>query len=102
MYLQKDYSSYSYHLNFGMERDVFYPWISSWMRFKNDVSQYFSYPIFENFCCAKIDVKGFYDNIYLQTMFDNIIQRKDIKQHKNLEIYLSINCEVRKMIVWHY
>lgn len=93
MYLQKDYSSYSYHLNFGIEGDVFYPWISSWIRFKNDVSQYFSYPIFENFCCAKIDVKGFYDNIYLQTMFDDIIQRKDTKRHekfRNIYKYLNI------------
>ena len=95
MYLQKDYSSYSYHLNFGIGGDVFYPWISSWMRFKNDVSQYFSYPIFENYACAKIDIKGFYDNIYLQTMFENILQHKEIKQYekfKNIYKYLnSIN-----------
>ena len=93
MYLQRDYSSYSYHLNFGIEGDVFFPWISSWIRFKNDVSQYFSYPIFENFCCAKVDIKGFYDNIYLQTMFDNIIQYKGIKQHEkfsNIYRYLNI------------
>lgn len=95
MYLQKDYSSYSYHLNFGIGGDVFYPWISSWMRFKNDISQYFSYPIFENYVCAKMDIKGFYDNIYLQTMFENILQHKEIKQYekfKNIYKYLnSIN-----------
>ena len=95
MYLQKDYSSYSYHLNFGIGGDVFYPWISSWMRFKNDISQYFSYPIFENYVCAKMDIKGFYDNIYLQTMFENILQHKKIKQYekfKNIYKYLnSIN-----------
>ena len=94
-YLQKDYSSYSYHLNFGIGGDIFYPWISSWMRFKNDISQYFSYPIFENYSCVKIDIKGFYDNIYLQTMFDKILENKNIKQYdkfKNIYKYLnSIN-----------
>ena len=31
-YCQKDYDSYSYHVNLGLEGDVFFPWISSWTR----------------------------------------------------------------------
>ena len=42
-----------------------------------------------------MDIKGFYDNIYLQTMFENILQHKKIKQYekfKNIYKYLnSIN-----------
>lgn len=100
MYLQHDYFSYSYHLNLGMEGDVFYPWISSWIRFKNDVSQYFSYPIFENFYCIKIDIKGFYDNIYLQSMFNNILKRKDIKQREKFRnIYKYLNAINEKIML---
>ena len=92
MYLQKDYSSYSYHLNFGIGGDVFYPWISSWTRFINDVSQYFSFQLFENYSFIKIDIKGFYDNIYLQTMFKTIVDAHEGENYnKFINIYRYLN-----------
>lgn len=100
MYLQKDYSSYSYHLNFGIGGDVFYPWISSWICFKNDISQYFSYPIFDNYFCAKIDIKSFYDNIYLQSMFEKVLQYKEIKQYEKFRnIYKYLNSLNEKIML---
>ncbi len=88
IYLQKDYSSYSYHLNLGLEGDVFYPWLSSWTRYKNDISQYFSIPFFENYICLKIDFTQFYDNIFLHSAFDDIIKNEIITEKKKfLNIY---------------
>ena len=78
MYCQKDYRSYSYHLNLGPEGDVFYPWVSSWIKYKNDITQYFSVPFFENYYCLKIDFKHFYDSIFLHSAFERICNRDSI------------------------
>lgn len=91
LYCQKDYKSYSYHLNLGLEGDVFYPWISSWTRFKNDISQYFSVPFFEQYYCIKIDFRHFYDSIFLHSAFDNIMNTENIiekDKFKNIYSYL--------------
>ena len=85
MYSQKDYSSYSYHLNLGAEGDVFYPWVSSWTRYKNDISQYFSVPFFENYYCVKIDFKAFYDSLFLHSAFERICARENIIEKKKFE-----------------
>ena len=84
-YCQKDYKSYSYHLNLGFGGDVFYPWVSSWTRFKNDISQYFSVPIFEDFYCIKIDFRSFYDSIFLHTAIEHIRSRENIVEKKKFE-----------------
>lgn len=88
MYMQTDYASYSYHLNFGMEGDVFYPWISSWTRFKNDVSKYLSFPIFGEYICIKADIKNFYDSIYLQSMYKSNIAKRE---HRFVNVYKYLN-----------
>lgn len=81
-YSQEDYKSYSYHLNLGVDGDVFYPWITSWNKYKNDVSQYFNIPFFEDYVFLKIDFKNYYNNIYLQSAFE---QFNNIEKftHKN-------------------
>lgn len=87
-YCQEDYKSYSYHLNLGIGGDVFYPWITSWNRYKNDVSQYFNIPFFEDYIFLKIDFKNYYNNIYLQSVFeqfDNI--EKFIHRDEFINIY---------------
>lgn len=92
MYCQKDYNSYSYHLNMGLDGDVFYPWISSWTRYKNDISQYFSVPFFEDFVCIKVDFKQFYDSIYphsiLREMKDKECNCDKDKFLNNIYVYL--------------
>lgn len=81
-YCQKDYDSYSYHVNLGFEGDVFYPWISSWTRFKNDISQFFSIPFFEEFACLKLDLKHFYDSIYLHGTLQEIAEKDCLNDKK--------------------
>lgn len=86
-YLQRDYKSYSYHLNMGMEGDVFYPWISSWTRYKNDISQYFSMPIFSQYHVLKMDIHHFYDSVFLQGVYHSLIQNK---KYADSELFINI------------
>ena len=66
--LQRDYNSYSYHLNTSLGGDVFYPWISSWKRFNVEILKYFQLKIFEDMSFIKADLKSCYDHIYLQIL----------------------------------
>lgn len=88
MYCQKDYNSYSYHLNLGLGGDVFYPWISSWTRYKNDISQYFSVPFFGDFVCLKVDFKQYYDSIYPHSVLRKMASKECVcEKDKFLNIY---------------
>lgn len=83
-------NGYSYHLNRMIGGDVFFPWISSWNRYKKAVSAYLTTPIFRDFSFIKIDIHHFYDSIRLNTMFDlcvSAIQKNSIECEKAVNIF---------------
>lgn len=91
--MQKDYNSYSYHLNLANYGDVFYPWVSSWTRFKKDITQYFTTGLFEEISFIKVDLKNFYGSIFLQSVYSQLesstnINEKDSKKFNGVLRYL--------------
>jgi hypothetical protein len=91
--LQKDYDSYSYHLNLSNQGDIFYPWVTSWLRFKKDITQYFTTELFDDISFIKVDLKNFYGNIFLQSIYSHIenastFEEKDSGKLKNIIKYL--------------
>lgn len=81
--LQRDYKSFSYHLNTTSGGDVFYPWISSWKRFNQEIMKYFQLPIFEEMSFIKADLKSCYDNVYLQVL--RKMFKKQISESRDIE-----------------
>lgn len=83
-------NGYSYHLNRMIGGDVFFPWISSWNRYKKAISAYLTTPIFRDFSFIKIDIHHFYDSIRLNTMFDLCIakiQKNSVECDKAVNIF---------------
>ena len=83
-------NGYSYHLNRMIGGDVFFPWISSWNRYKKAVSAYLTTPIFSDFSFIKIDIHHFYDSIRLNTMYDlcvSAIQKNSAESEKAVNIF---------------
>lgn len=75
--IQKDYKSYSYHLNFSEGGDVFSPWINSWSKFIQDVSPFFNLKILENFGFIKADLKNCYDSVFLGSIKNTLLKSID-------------------------
>lgn len=82
--------SYSYHINRAPGGDVFYPWLSSWNRYRKAIATYLSIPLFSEFHLVKIDIHHFYDSIRLNALFDKcvqIIERNSIDSTKAHNIF---------------
>ena len=84
--LQKDYKSYSYHLNFSEGGDVFSPWINSWIKFIQDISVFFNLKLFEDFGFIKADLKNCYDSIFLSSLKNTLLKKIEKKEKKEQEI----------------
>lgn len=81
---------YSYHLNRMVGGDIFFPWISSWNRYKKAISAYLTTPIFCDFSFVKIDIHHFYDSIRLNTMYDlciSAIKKNSLDGEKATNIF---------------
>lgn len=68
------WDSYSYHVNRMPGGDVFYPWLSSWNKYRKNISTFLSIPIFSDFHLIKIDIRHFYDTIRLHAVYEKCIQ----------------------------
>lgn len=84
--IQKDYKSYSYHLNLSEGGDVFSPWINSWSKFIQDVSVFFNLKLFEDFGFIKADLKNCYDSIFLSSLKNTLLKSIDKKEKIGKEI----------------
>lgn len=68
------WDSYSYHINCMPGGDVFYPWLSSWNKYRKNISTFLSIPIFSDFHLIKIDIRHFYDTIRFHAIYEKCIQ----------------------------
>ncbi|WP_290762521.1 reverse transcriptase domain-containing protein [Fibrobacter sp. UBA4297] len=84
--IQENHKSYSYHLNIAEGGDVFYPWISSWKNFINDISIFFSLKLLEDYHFIKADLTACYDSIYLASLQKTFLKKYESGNPKNTEI----------------
>lgn len=68
------WDSYSYHINRLPGGDVFYPWLSSWNKYRRSISTFLNIPIFSDFHLIKIDIRHFYDSIRFHAIYEKCIQ----------------------------
>lgn len=68
------WDSYSYHINRLPGGDVFYPWLSSWNKYRKSISTFLNIPIFSDFHLIKIDIRHFYDSIRFHAIYEKCIQ----------------------------
>lgn len=68
------WDSYSYHINRMPGGDVFYPWLSSWNKYRKSISTFLSIPLFSDFHLIKIDIRHFYDSIRFHAIYEKCIQ----------------------------
>lgn len=82
------FHSYSYNINPWEDGDIFFPWYYSWKRFQADVSAYFTTDLFEDYSVIKIDLRNFYDSIYLHAVYK---QMKDLIKVKTEQTDKAFN-----------
>lgn len=68
------WDSFSYQINRMPGGDVFYPWLSSWNKYRKSISTFLKIPIFSDFHLIKIDIHHFYDSIRFHAIFDKCIE----------------------------
>ena len=93
--LKWKFDSYSYNINFWSDEFLFFPFYSSWKKYVNDISLYLKFDIFDDFSIMKLDLESFYDNIYLHSINDQLIEminkksKKDREKLENIFSFLS-------------
>ncbi|MGF2053977.1 reverse transcriptase domain-containing protein [Vagococcus fluvialis] len=75
--LQPNFQSYSYNLNFLNDNNIFFPWISSWRRFVNDVQIYLEFDLFSDYSLMKIDISNFYDSIWIHSIYKLMVKKQN-------------------------
>lgn len=93
------FDSFSYNMNPWADGSIFFPWYSSWQRFRKEVETYLSISFFENYGLLKLDLRHFYDSIYIHSIYaqmEKILEKysKQIKKVKNILTYLGQYTEV--------
>lgn len=76
-------------MNPWADGSIFFPWYSSWQRFRKEVETYLSISFFENYGLLKLDLRYFYDSIYIHSIYAQMekILEKYSKQIKKLKIF---------------
>ncbi len=59
------YDSYSYNTSPYYGVDIFYSWATSWKKWNGKIKKYTDISLFEDYKLLKIDIKSFYDSIYI-------------------------------------
>lgn len=81
--LKWKFDSYSYNINFWSDEFLFFPFYSSWKRYVSDVSLYLKFDIFDDYSIMKLDLESFYDNIYIHSINDQLIEMINKKSKKD-------------------
>ncbi len=85
-----NFNSYSYNLNFFDCGSVFIPWFSGWQNFQQEVENYLNLEFFQDCSLIKIDLKNYYDSIYLHSLYKqmgNLLFEKNGKKDKIKNIF---------------
>lgn len=61
--LKMNWKSFSYHVSYTSQEQIFYYWYSSWGRFIDHIRVFTEIPFMDNYEVFYIDLKGFYDHI---------------------------------------
>lgn len=93
------FDSFSYNINPWSDGSIFFPWYSSWQRFRKEVEMYLSLSLFKDYGLLKLDLKNFYDSIYFHAIYaqmEKILEKhtKQIEKVKNIMEYLGRYTEV--------
>lgn len=88
--LKWKFDSYSYNINFWSDEFLFFPFYSSWRKYINEISLYLKFDIFDDYSIMKLDLESFYDNIYLHSINDRLIEMIEKKSNQNKEKLIHI------------
>ena len=89
------FDSYSYNINFWSDEFLFFPFYSSWKKYVNDINLYLKFDLFDDFSIMKLDLESFYENIYMHSINDRLIEminkksKRDMEKLKNILYFLK-------------
>ena len=79
------FDSYSYNINFWSDEFLFFTFYSSWKKYVNDINLYLKFDLFDDFSIMKLDLESFYENIYMHSINDRLIEMINKKSKRDME-----------------
>lgn len=86
--LKTSWKSFSYHISYLSQDNIFYYWYSPWGRFIDHIRVFIEIPFMQNFEVFYLDLKGFYDHIDFLTVYRTFEKVLD-EEAKNIFIFLT-------------
>lgn len=91
MIINTKYDSYSYNTTPYYGSDIFYSWATSWKRWSSNIKKYLEIQLFEDYKLLKLDIKSFYDSIYISHVVRDIKEIINKNNNSNDEIINMLN-----------
>lgn len=98
------YDSYSYNTTPYFGKDLFYSWAKSWKLWTNRIDTYLGLDLFEDYQLLKIDIKSFYDSIFMSHVIDSIKEhfsksdKWDVRVENTLDFLIKYNEDIMKRV----
>lgn len=84
------FNSYSYNLNFWNDKEIFFPWFSSWNKFINDVEIFLKFDLFSDYSFMKIDIEAFYDSIFIHSIYQQMEEKIKLRSNNEYQEITNI------------